>query len=90
MEDVPDLAPELLQVGVGDAQVLLAEFADHRDHLLVVSAPGRALRSELLQRRTADQHVDRLAALEQVGDQELTDEARRAGDEVRHDLPPCE
>ncbi len=90
MEEVPDFALQLFHVGVGDTKVLAAEFADDGDHLLFVGAPDGALGRELLLRALAHEHVDRVTALQQVGHQELADEAGRAGDKVRHDLPPCE
>mgnify|MGYP002682934288 CR=1 FL=1 len=43
---------------------------------------------ELLQRALADEHVDRLAAGQQLVHQELTDEAGRAGHEVSHPWSP--
>ena len=84
VEEVLDLALELLQVGVGDAEILLRQVADDGDDVLVGRAPFGPQRVELLQRPLAHQNVDRLAALQQLADEKLPDEAGRAGDEIGH------
>ncbi len=89
MEEVPDLALELFQVGIVDAEVLLAEVADDADHLLFVGTPILAQRVELLRGCLADQDVDRLSALQQVRDQKSAYESGCAGDKVRHGFLPC-
>jgi hypothetical protein len=88
MEEVRNLALELLQVGVGNPQIRLPKIADDRDHLLFVDSPLFAHRLEFLLRSLANQHVDGLATLYQVRDQEAADEPGRTGDKVRHELPP--
>jgi hypothetical protein len=88
MEEVVDLALELAQVRVGDAELRLGEVADDGDDLALVHAEALAQRRELLLRSAPHQHVDRLAALVQVGDQEAADEAGGSGDEVGHALLP--
>jgi hypothetical protein len=88
MEEMVDLALELSQVRVRDAELRLAEVADDRDDLALVRTELLAQRSELLLRSAAHQRVDRLATLVQVGDQEAADEAGGPGDEVGHALLP--
>ena len=89
MEEMVDLPLELLHVGRGDAEVGLGEVAFDADDLLVVCAPALADRRELLFGTLADEHVDRVAAPQQIGDEVAADEAGRAGDEVGHLESPC-
>jgi hypothetical protein len=84
MEQVPDLALELLELGVGHAEVRLGQIADHGDHSLVVGAPGFAEAGELLLRVLAHEDIDRVAVLEQVLDKKTADKAGPAGHEVSH------
>ena len=84
MEHMLDLALELAQVGVGDAQIFLAEITDDGNDLLVGRTPFVAKRIELADRCLADKHVDGLSALQQIANQKLPDETGRTGDEVGH------
>ena len=89
VEQVVDLALELPEVGRGHAETGLGEIALDADDLLVVRAPALAHRRELLLRALAHQHVDRLAAPQQVFDEVPADEAGCAGDEIGHLESPC-
>ena len=62
VEEVADLALELLHVGVRYAQVLLRKVANDGDDVLVGRAPFVAQRVELLDGFFAHQNVDGLAA----------------------------
>ena len=91
MEDVLHASLELAEVRGRHPEVWLREIADDADDLAVGRAPVlRAQLVELRQRALAHEDVDRLAALQQVRDEEATDEPGRAGDEVRHMAPPWE
>jgi len=88
MEEVVDLSLQLFQVGVRNAEILFREIALNRLHELLAAAPLLAQRIEFLLRSLANQNVDGLAALDEVGDEKTADEAGRAGDEVRHVVSP--
>ncbi len=85
-----DLALELREVGLADAQLRLAEVAlDRDDALEAFLAPELAQFVELADGLGPHQHVDRaLAALQKRLHEETADESGRAGDEIRHrELP---
>ena len=84
MEQMVDLSLELLLVRLSDPQALLGEIADDGDDVLVGGAPLLAQRIQLLDRALADQHIDRLAPLQQVADEELPDKAGGTGDKIGH------
>src|SRR5450755_2910828 len=84
MKHMLDLALELFLVSVADAQIGLAEIAEHRGDLLFVRVPRNAQRIEFFQRFLADEEMDGFAALEEILDQETADETSTAGDEVSH------
>ena len=79
-----DFAAEPLDVGVGDPEAALREVADDPDDALLVDPPAVAELGQPPLRALADEHVDRPLALEQQLDEVTADEARCAGDEVRH------
>ena len=88
VEEVVDVA---LQVGdhvVAQAQLLLGEVADDRDDPVLVGAPARAQLLEPAAGSLAHQHVDRAVALQQLLDQVATDEPGPTGDEVAHLTSP--
>jgi hypothetical protein len=83
---VRDLAFELPEVVGGHPKAGFSEVADDSDHLLVGRHPVFVAQlRELLLRSLANQDVDRVPSLQQVGDQEAADESGRAADEIRHD-----
>ncbi len=89
VEEVLDLAFELREVLVGDAELGLGEVADHRDDpvLLGASRLRTPLVSQLLEsaaRALTDEDIDRPFPLKQQLDQVAADESGCAGDEVAH------
>ena len=64
MEEVVDLAVELVDLVGVQAQAVLGQVADDRDDPLVVGAEACAQFVELVQRAGPAQHVDRALALE--------------------------
>ena len=84
VKEVLDLALELLQVGVGEAEIPFRQVADDGDDILFGRSPLGPQRVELLQRPLAHQDIDRLAARQQLAHEKLPDEAGRAGDEISH------
>mgnify|MGYP006974892093 CR=1 FL=1 len=81
VEEVRDLALEPAHVRGADAEPRTREVARNGDHLPVARTPVLAQRGELLLGALAHQHVDGLAARDEVGDQVTADESGRAGDE---------
>src|SRR3954447_7896350 len=84
VEEVLDLAVEPLDLPVVDAEAGLAEITDDRDDAVLVTEAGLE-GIELVEGRGPRQAVDRpLAVVEELGEQETADEARRTGDEIGH------
>ncbi len=77
-------AAQPLDVLVRDAQPALREIADDAHDPVLVNAPAAAKLLEAPLRPLADEDVDGPLALEQLLDQESSDEAGGAGDEVAH------
>ena len=70
VEEVVDVALELLDVLVGHAEPGLREIADDPDHAVLVDSPAAAELLEPSLRPFADEHVDRPLALQQKLDQD--------------------
>jgi hypothetical protein len=88
--EVLDLALEPREVGLGDAELRLAEVTlDRYDATHAVLAPELAELVELADGARPHEHVDRaLAALQERLHQEAPDEPRRPGHEIGHGSLP--
>ena len=84
MEKVVDLALELLDVGLADAEAGLQQVADDGDGATPV-VPERMERVKPFRALVAGQEVDRGRRLfQEFGDQPLADESGCPGDKINH------
>jgi hypothetical protein len=76
VEEVVDLALELLLLGLGDAEMRIFQVAHHRDGAAFVTAPEGVQRGELFRVVRAGEKIEgAIRAGEQLSDEPLADEA---------------